>query len=545
MDADCLPYHLFSSPINDIPLPEQFTYPFLYTPHPLVKIAAHETQVYLQSRTDWSDELQKGKMFGVLIISASNGDIGFLAAFSGNLAGSNRHSFFVPPVYDLLQPDGFFRKEERMISDINRRITEMLESEAYKTSRQALQDAETFFQEHIGLLKEELRKAKENRAKLREKQPTEAEQETMIRESQFQKAEFKRTEKQLKSALSLQQEKVKCFEKQIDELKHERKQRSAALQEKLFKQFRMLNARGETKDLCELFKDTPQGMPPAGAGECALPKMLQYAYLNGLKPLAMGEFWWGMSPKNEIRHHGRFYPSCTGKCKPILKHMLEGLDVAPNPLEKNRHTNTPLEIVYEDEWLIIVNKPAGMLSVPGKNSGDSVYDRLRKMYPDITGPIIVHRLDMDTSGLLLAAKTPEIHKALQEQFEKRTIKKRYTAVLSGTIQAEEGTIDLPLCPDLSNRPQQIVDHKHGKPAITHYKVTGRKNGKTRISFYPQTGRTHQLRVHSAHSNGLGIPILGDPLYGIPAERLHLHAAELEFTHPVTGERMKICKEAPF
>ena len=484
-------------------------------------------------------------MFGVLIIAAPNGDIGYLAAFSGNLAGSNIHAFFVPPVYDLLQPDGFFRKEERMISDINHRISEILESDSYKTSRQNLQNAETFFREYIELLKKNLRHAKEERAKRREKPLSEAEQTAMIHESQFQKAEFKRTEKHLKSELSSLQEKVGMFEKQLEELKHERKQRSAALQEKLFKKFRMLNAKGETKDLCELFRDTPQGMPPAGAGECALPKLLQYAYINGLKPLAMGEFWWGTSPKNEIRHHGQFYPSCTGKCKPILKHMLEGLNVAPNPLEHHTIKNTPLEIVYEDEWLIIINKPAGLLSVPGKDTEDSVYTRLRIMYPEATGPVIVHRLDMDTSGLLLAAKTMETYKELQKQFEKSTVKKRYTAILNGTLHADNGTIVLPLYPDFSNRPQQTVNHEYGKVAITKYKVIERKDGKTRVNFYPQTGRTHQLRVHSAHPEGLNLPISGDQLYGTPDKRLYLHAAELEFIHPVTGKTVKICKESPF
>ena len=544
MHTDKLPYHLFSSPINDIPLPEQFTYPFLYTPHPLVKIAAHETQNYLYSRADWSNELQKGKMFGVLIIAAPNGDIGYLAAFSGNLAGSNIHAFFVPPVYDLLQPDGFFRKEERMISDINHRISEILESDSYKTSRQNLQNAETFFREYIELLKKNLRHAKEERAKRREKPLSEAEQTAMIHESQFQKAEFKRTEKHLKSELSSLQEKVGMFEKQLEELKHERKQRSAALQEKLFKKFRMLNAKGETKDLCELFRDTPQGMPPAGAGECALPKLLQYAYINGLKPLAMGEFWWGKSPSSVVRRHLQFYPACKTKCEPILKFMLQGLDVEDSPLAGN--PEPILDTVYEDSWLWVVDKPAGMLSAPGKDGCRSVYDVARERFPEATGPLIVHRLDMHTSGLLVVAKTKEAHEDLQRQFLRREVQKEYIAVVKGGVFADKGRISLPLRLDYENRPVQVVDYESGKAAVTDYEVLCRyPDGSVRMKFMPLTGRTHQLRVHSSHPEGLDSPIKGDMLYGTCADRLYLHASRIVFRHPVTGTVIDLYSRPPF
>lgn len=537
--------HYLSFDSDGIELPSEFTYPFHYIPHPLTVMAAREVQDYLASRTDWTEELSEGKMFGVLIVQTPEGKVGYLAAFSGNLAGSNLHSFFVPPVYDLLQPDGFFRIEEANISAINKRIKELESSRQLTEMRTALAECRARVDRTLADAKQQMKEAKIVREQRRSEGAGEEEQKAMIRESQFQKAEYKRLEKRLKEEMQQQAEELENQEQLIRQLKQERKTRSAALQQKLFEQFRMLNAKGEVKDLCELFKDTPQGTPPAGTGECALPKMLQYAYQHRLKPLAMGEFWCGKSPKEEVRHEGHFYPSCKGKCAPILKHMLIGLQVAKNPLAENVHKNTEPEIVYEDEWLLVVNKPAGMLSVPGKEALNSVYQFLHERYPEATGPMLVHRLDMATSGLLLAAKDKDTHQVLQALFSGRQIKKRYTAILSGTVSTDEGVISLPLCPNLHDRPRQIVSFEHGKPAVTRYKVLERKNGKTLIAFYPLTGRTHQLRVHAAHQQGLSCPIVGDELYGKRADRLYLHAAELSFTHPVSGKDITICREADF
>lgn len=537
--------HYLSFDSDGIELPSEFTYPFHYIPHPLTVMAAREVQDYLASRTDWTEELSEGKMFGVLIVQTPEGKVGYLAAFSGNLAGSNLHSFFVPPVYDLLQPDGFFRIEEANISAINKRIKELESSRQLTEMRTALAECRAQVDRTLADAKQQMKEAKIVREQRRSEGAGEEEQKAMIRESQFQKAEYKRLEKRLKEEMQQQAEELENQEQLIRQLKQERKTRSAALQQKLFEQFRMLNAKGEVKDLCELFKDTPQGTPPAGTGECALPKMLQYAYQHRLKPLAMGEFWCGKSPKEEVRHEGHFYPSCKGKCAPILKHMLIGLQVAKNPLAENVHKDTEPEIVYEDEWLLVVNKPAGMLSVPGKEALNSVYQFLHERYPEATGPMLVHRLDMATSGLLLAAKDKDTHQVLQALFSGRQIKKRYTAILSGTVSTDEGVISLPLCPNLHDRPRQIVSFEHGKPAVTRYKVLERKNGKTLIAFYPLTGRTHQLRVHAAHQQGLSCPIVGDELYGKRADRLYLHAAELSFTHPVSGKDITICREADF
>ena len=606
--------HFFKKPVSHLALPEKFTYPFHYTPHPLCVLAAEEVKEYIASRKEWQEELAFGKMFGVLIVQTDNGitnneenQIGYLAAFSGNLAGKNLHPYFVPPVYDLLQPEGFFKIEEEQISAINNRIRELENSSSYLDSKEKWKIETEQAKAVLNQAKAELKMAKEAREIRRQSSPelSGEEQASLIRESQYQKAEYKRLEKKWKKRLEELETEVRHFDIEIERLKTERKERSAALQRKLFEQFRMLNAQGEVKDLYTIFEQTVQKVPPAGAGECALPKLLQYAYLHQLKPLAMAEFWWGDSPKNEIRHHGYYYPSCKGKCEPILQHMLQGLEIDENPLLNPVHEEEELEIVFEDEWLLVVNKPAGMLSVPGKaEDRDSVYHRLKKKYPEATGPMIVHRLDMATSGLLLVAKTKEVHRDLQAQFANRSIKKRYVAVLDGVIIKTEketkpiaekailiaketvstkktakaertgntGRIELPLCLNPLDRPRQMVSSEHGKEAITEYQIiseseritsesenTFNESNRidesersinesrkyTRIVFYPLTGRTHQLRVHAAHPEGLGCPILGDELYGKKADRLYLHAEYIEFRHPIYGNILCIQKEADF
>lgn len=542
--------HFFNSPVTHITLPEKFTFPFHYTPHPLCVLAAEEVKKYIAEQKEWLKELTLGKMFGVLVVQTSEEVLGFLAAFSGNLDGKNQHAYFVPPVYDLLQPQGFFRKEEEQISCINRRISELVHHIHFSTAKNKLKEEIQEAGLSLQQAKLTLKTAKEAREIRRHSAPalTDKEQQDLIRESQFQKAEYKRLEKDWKQRIEESQKEVSRFEEEIDALKTERKERSAALQQKLFNQFLLWNAKGEVKNLGLIFEQTVHKTPPAGAGECALPKLLQYAFLHKLKPLAMAEFWWGNSPKNEIRHHGSYYPSCKGKCEPILQHMLQGLEVDENPLLNNIHKETVLEIVYEDEWLLIVNKPAGMLSVPGKAENvDSVYSRLKEKYPEATGPMIVHRLDMATSGLLLIAKTKEVHQHLQAQFEKRTIKKRYVAILDGTLkeQKEAGRIELPICPNPLDRPRQMVSEEQGKVAITTYQVVAETDACTRILLYPLTGRTHQLRVHAAHPKGLGCPILGDELYGKKADRLYLHAEYIKFRHPVYGDLISIQKDADF
>ena len=538
-------FHSFQTSIAGIELPRLFTYPFHYTPHPLCVMAAGEVQAYINKQTRWKEELDKGKMFGVLIVRTSNGQTGYLAAFSGNLCGSNSHSFFVPPVYDLLKPDGFFKIEEEQISAINHQIGQLQNCDRYLELQQKMERETASSQQALSEARKVLKAAKEKREQRRLHRPNENEQVAMIRESQYQKAEFKRLERYWKEQISEIKTELESFSSQIEALKAERRNRSAALQQKLFQQFNFLNAKGETRNLCAIFEETVQKTPPAGAGECAAPKLLQYAYLTGLSPSAMAEFWWGESPKTEIRHHGYYYPSCRGKCEPILRHMLQGLNVEPAPSERYSLSQNMPEILFEDQWLLVLHKPEGVLSVPGKSEEQSIYSLLRARYPEATGPLVVHRLDMATSGLLLAAKTQEVHRHLQAQFENRSIKKRYIALLDGILPEEEGVIDLPICPDYLDRPRQMVNEELGKTAITRYRVMDRKNGQTRIAFFPLTGRTHQLRVHAAHPLGLNCPIVGDELYGRKAERLYLHAEYLEFIHPVSGQRMVIEKKAEF
>ena len=540
--------HRFTTSITDIPLPERFTYPFCYTPHPLCILAAKEVQSYLTRQTAWKDELRQGKMFGVLIVQTEHGETGYLAAFSGILAGKNLHPFFVPPVYDLLQPQGFFKIEEENISSINRNIRQLENDKAYAALSAELARTIQSAEDILATAKAQLKEAKTAREQRRKEKELNAQEEAeLIRESQFQKAEYKRLERSWKARITTLQTQTEDWERRISALKSERKTRSAALQQKLFEQFGMLNYRGELKNLCEIFGQTVHKTPPAGAGECAAPKLLQQAYLHGWKPIAMAEFWWGDSPKTEIRHHGHYYPACKGKCEPILQHMLQGLQVEENPMLKRMQVPSKnLEIVYEDPWLSVINKPAGILSVPGKEDAVSVYSLMREQYPEADGPLTVHRLDMATSGLMLIAKTKRVHQNLQAQFKNRLVRKRYVALLEGIVPKDKGTVDLPLCLNPLDRPRQMVHTEHGKPAITDYQVLERLDGKrTRIAFYPRTGRTHQLRIHAAHPLGLHCPIIGDELYGEKADRLYLHAEYLEFTHPITGETVRITKEAEF
>lgn len=540
--------HRFTTSITDIPLPERFTYPFCYTPHPLCILAAKEVQSYLTRQTAWKDELRQGKMFGVLIVQTEHGETGYLAAFSGILAGKNLHPFFVPPVYDLLQPQGFFKIEEENISSINRNIRQLENDKAYAALSAELARTIQSAENILATAKAQLKEAKTAREQRRKEKELNAQEEAeLIRESQFQKAEYKRLERSWKARITTLQTQTEDWERRISALKSERKTRSAALQQKLFEQFGMLNYRGEVKNLCEIFGQTVHKTPPAGAGECAAPKLLQQAYLHGWKPIAMAEFWWGDSPKTEIRHHGHYYPACKGKCEPILQHMLQGLQVEENPMLKRMQVPSKnLEIVYEDPWLSVINKPAGMLSVPGKEDAVSVYSLMREQYPEADSPLTVHRLDMATSGLMLIAKTKRVHQNLQAQFKNRLVRKRYVALLEGIVPKDKGTVDLPLCLNPLDRPRQMVHTEHGKPAITDYQVLERLDGKrTRIAFYPRTGRTHQLRIHAAHPLGLHCPIIGDELYGEKADRLYLHAEYLEFTHPITGETVRITKEAEF
>lgn len=546
----------FKTNISGISLPEKFTFPFYYEPHELSKIAAKELQEYLENQTDFDhnfglQENQKGfvigKMFGVLVCQDKNGELGYLWGVSGKLADSNLHDKFVPPVFDMLTQDSFFKQEEAILNQYNRKIEQLEQSQELINAKESLlkteQDAKTDIQRQKKRIKDLKIERDTKRNSFENLSPNEIEQLEfeLSEESKKESILLKKMTKYWNLTVESQKLKVENLQAEIEKLKEERKQKSSELQQRLFAEYAFLNQEHKLKSVGEIFDNNP----PAGAGECAAPKLLHYAFKHNLKPIALAEFWWGQSPKSEVRKHKQFYPACRSKCEPILAHMLNGILMDENPLLENPAEGKEIEIVFEDEFLVVINKPAEFLTVPGKNIQDSVYERVKKRYPDATGPLIVHRLDMSTSGLLLIAKSEEIYKKLQSQFIKRTVKKRYVALLDGIVKQPEGSINLPLRVDLDNRPNQLVCYEYGKPAETHFKVIEIKNKKTRIHFFPITGRTHQLRVHASHSLGLNCPIIGDDLYGTKADRLHLHAEEITFMHPISKEILTIFKEAEF
>jgi len=516
-------------------------------------IAANELQDYLETEAglDHNFGLSKdheglviGKMFGVLVVQDANAKLGYLSAFSGKLAGINDHLRFVPPVFDMLTENSFFLKEQYVLNDINKQIKDIESDSTYTSLKQRAKELTAQSVREINEFKKLVKRNKQDRKKLREEKKNVLNPQDyadfeayMIKHSLHDKHQLNVLIEKWQQLLSEIQSETAHFEEAIESLKKDRREKSAALQQQLFEQYSFLNKDGREKSLHAIFRDTVFGHPPAAAGECATPKLLQYAFVHGLRPLAMAEFWWGAPPKSEIRKHKQFYPACNGKCKPILEHMLEGIPLDENPLLLNPGEGKELEIVYEDDSFVVVNKPAELLSVPGINIQDSVYTRLKHRFGDIE-PLIIHRLDMATSGLLVVAKTKDAHKDIQRQFLKRTVTKRYSALLSGNIAQEEGEIILPLRGDLDDRPRQMVCYEFGKKAITKWKVAERNDTTTKVHFWPLTGRTHQLRMHAAHELGLNAPIVGDDLYGTSSDRLHLHAAYLEFVHPVTREVVK-------
>jgi tRNA pseudouridine32 synthase / 23S rRNA pseudouridine746 synthase len=533
------------SEIAGITLPERFTYPFYYEPHPLAKIAAGNLQAYLEANNNLGHNFKAiGKMFGVLVVQDTDGKTGYLWAFSGKLADSNHHTRFVPPVFDMLEDNSFFLKEQLVLNHINQTIEELEANADYLDLKHQSNIFSKQSEAEISAFKHWIKRNKNVRKLLREKRKNtlnsadyQAYEAYMVKHSLYEKHKFRQLTEKWQKVLDDNASVLKDFDAKIESLKTERKEKSAVLQQQLFEQYVFINKDKKPKSLHEIFSATVFGKPPAAAGECATPKLLQYAFINGYKPLAMAEFWWGAGPRSEVRKHGNFYPACSGKCKPILGHMLQGIVLDDNPLLVNTGETKKIDIIFEDDHIVVVNKPEGLLSVPGITIQDSVYTRLQAMWTD-ADPLIIHRLDMATSGLLVVAKTKEAHKHIQKQFLNRTVTKRYTALLSKVLVEDGGEINLPLRGDLDNRPMQLVCFEHGKKAITKWQAIERTETTTKVNFWPLTGRTHQLRIHAAHSLGLNAPIVGDDLYGTSAERLYLHAAELEFTHPVTGERLK-------
>lgn len=551
----------FKKEVSQIQLPKKFTFPFYYEPHELCRIAVKEVQDYLETQTDWkhnfssSQEIDSkviGKMFGVLVVKNQQGKLGYLAAFSGKLAGTNNHKNFVPPVFDMLTQNSYFLEEEIILNDLNRQIENLEDSKEFQMLQKAYDEIIIESNTIISNFRKQMITAKAERKKRRnaaKSELTEKDYQALIddlgKQSVALKYELRKLTEEQDKKTKIIFDQCNGYLKKINSLKEDRKTRSNALQHYLFKQYQFLNKNNEKKDLLDLFKFTAFETPPAGAGECAAPKLLQHAFLNNYELVAMAEFWWGDSPKSEIRKHKHFYPACQGKCKPILGHMLDGISMDENPLLTNPGIGKEVKIIFEDDSLLVVNKPEEFLSVPGKNIDDSVYLRMKQYLPNASGPLIVHRLDMSTSGIMLIAKSENIYKILQQQFIKRQVKKRYIAVLDGTPKKEEGFIDLPLRLDIDDRPRQLVCFEHGKSARTQWEIISQDEKQTRVYFYPITGRTHQLRVHAAHELGLNTPIIGDDLYGKKSKRLHLHAESITFNHPVSKMDMSFSVDPNF
>ena len=555
-----LHFQHFKEDISGIQVPDKFTFPFYYEPHPLAKVATKEIQEYLVKQTDFEHEFgiksvkQKnaiGKMFGILVVKKIDNSLGYLAAFSGKLADKSLPDKFVPPIFNMRTEGNFYIQGEKKIEKIGAEIQLLKKDENYLSLKKSLKKLSKKIEEDLAAQRKKMKTSKLSR-RLQKKEAESNLDATnfnilnkkLIQESYNDQFYYKELQEYYFYKIEESKTLLADFENKIIGLMALRKKTSAILQNTLFEKYQFLNQFKEQKGILDIFNN-PSSMPPAGAGDCSAPKLLQYAFQHHLTPIALAEFWWGISPNSEIRKHKNFYPSCQSRCKPILNHMLEGIEMNENLIHKNLLKNQELRIVFEDDDIIIVNKPPEFLSVPGKEIKDSVYTRIKQKYPEATGPLIVHRLDMSTSGIIVLTKTKEANKIVQKQFIKRTVKKRYVALLSGKLTKKQGVIKLPLRLDLDDRPRQLVDFINGKKSETNWTVIAHNNNQTRIHLYPITGRTHQLRVHAAHKEGLNIPIKGDDLYGNKQDRLYLHAEFIEFVHPSSKKEISFTVPADF
>ena len=555
-----LHFQHFKKDISGIEIPDKFTFPFYYEPNLLAKIAAKELQEYLEKQTEFKHEFgikdstaknALGKMFGVLVVKNTDGDLGYLASFSGKLADESLPNKFVPPIFNMRTQGSFYEQGEKEIEKIGGKIQQLKKDKNYLLNKKLLKKHTEYVKKDLAIQRKKMRTSKHLRkhqkkeARLRlDDKSFEVFTKKLIQESFNDQFFYRELQEYYEDKIKKIKKSLLLFENTIEEHIRNRKKISKTIQNTLFEKYQFLNQQKEQKGLLDIF-DNASARPPAGSGDCCAPKLLQYAFQHRLIPVVMAEFWWGISPNSAIRKHKNFYPSCQSRCKPILRHMLEGIKMDENLLLKNLSENVELKIVFEDDDLIIVNKPPEFLSVPGKEIKDSVYTRIKQKYPSVTGPIIVHRLDMSTSGILVLTKTKEANKILQQQFIKRTVKKKYVALLSGKVSEKKGTITLPLRLDLDDRPRQLVDFKNGKTAKTNWTIISENNTHTRIHFYPVTGRTHQLRVHAAHKDGLNLPIIGDDLYGTKQDRLYLHAEFIEFIHPTSKNKINFTVPSDF
>ncbi|WP_086981307.1 RluA family pseudouridine synthase [Vibrio aphrogenes] len=551
----------FITDVSHIALPKKFTFPFCYEPHPLSDIAAKQLQQHLLTQQDWqhnfgldhpSDSNASGKMFGVLVVKNAQGELGYLSAFSGKLAEQNHLPHFVPPVFDMLVEGDFFLQGTAPINEINAKIKQLKADTSLSILQTQIVESNQQASAELEALRLSIIENRKQRKALRQQAEASLQGDALqnvladlAKQSVAEKAQQKYLKAHWAQTISKAEQALQSKMVVIEQLKQERKTLSSQLQQKLFAQYQFFNQDQQAKSLLDIFQHTDNPTPPAGSGECAAPKLLHYAFAHQFTPICMAEFWWGASPKSEIRQHKKYYPACQSKCQPILTHMLDGIALEPNPLLDNPAQDQDIELLYQDDAMVVINKPAEFLSVPGVNIKDSAYTRLQALYPNVEGPFVIHRLDMSTSGILVFALTRRANKSLQKQFITRGVEKRYVALLNGELTQSQGDITLPLRGDLEDRPRQMVCFEHGKAAETHWQLLETVEGRSKVYLYPKTGRTHQLRVHCAHQNGLNMPIVGDDLYGEKANRLHLHAQRLAFDHPYTKQRMVFEVEADF
>lgn len=551
--------HPFKSSLSGVPIPQEFSYPFHVQPEPLTELAVQELQDFLQANPQWFDHIGSqgaleqesvGKMFGVLVVRTPQGELAHLWAYSGKLQDAHDPPQFVPPLADLQDPQGFYRRGEAEVLQLTHQIQAIQADPQYVQLQTQLQSQEALSRSESLEAKRALKQAKQERRELRARLLATLSEEDfkqrdkeLNQESSEQQLQFKWLKKNWNQTLTSIRTQLQEYSQQLQELQTQRQELSQRLQDQIFEQYQFHNAKAQVQGLKECFKNEPHPVPPTGSGDCSAPKLLEFAYQHQLQPVSMLEFWWGTSTPSEMRIHAKTYPACKGKCRPILNFMLQGLEVAPNLIHA-APTPQGLDIIMEDEHIIILNKPAGLLSVPGREVQDSLQVRVQAYLGlESSDHLIVHRLDMATSGLLICTKTPQAHKHLQAQFLDKSISKKYIALLQEPITETSGEIQLPLILDWEHRPLQKVCHQTGKAAHTRWQRD--PQDPHRIHLYPITGRTHQLRVHMASSEGLANPIQGDRLYGQPGERLHLHAERVEFKHPATGALTQIHSPAPF
>jgi len=543
--AQYTPLHLADANAK-LSLPTRFTFPYYYTPHPMCELAMLQLQ---QSLIDCGvNENSQGNLYAVLLIqNPTTQELGYLSAFSGlqldsSLTSQLNNINFVPPAFDSeqfqVQNMQSLVKQVTLVDD----ITNLEQTHNLDELTSILNELKNDAAKAVETFQLAMTANKAERTVLREK----ANQEKALgnldsaadllkqlgNQSSQEKRDLKALRIEWKQKIAERQSQVDAIETELKSRKQEYQAISAELETQRLSHYRFINRALESKSLLELL-DSKDALE--GSGDCCLPKLLNCAFEHGFKPLALSEFWWGLPPTAVIRQHGNLYPVCQSKSFEILDHQLSDIELEDNPLIVNPAVGKSFDIVYEDDQIVVVNKPEEFLSVPGKFIEDSVYTRIKARYPDATGPLIIHRLDMSTSGLLILALTAESNKHIQKQFIDRTVEKRYTALLDGQIDGKSGDISLPLRGDITDRPRQLVCHEHGRNAETHWEAVSTNNGKTKVHLYPKTGRTHQLRVHCAHPSGLGVPIRGDDLYGYKRERLHLHAGYLKLIHPTTGE----------